>query len=84
MRKSSRRKKNTGTSFEQEHIEEEEVAAVPQEQDRQIPPIPTSSYSINWDSLNTRRKITSDLRDEICDFYYSVQKKPQGTNRKIK
>ena len=82
MRKSSRRKKNTGTNFEQEHIEEE-VAAVPQEQDRQIPPIPTSSYSINWDSLNTRRKITSDLRDEICDFYYSVQKSPKAQIAKL-
>jgi hypothetical protein len=48
MRKSSRRKKNTGTSFEQEHIEEE-VAAVPQEQDRQIPqfqPLPIVSIGI--------------------------------------
>jgi hypothetical protein len=56
MRKSSRRKKGQSTSFEQEHVEEE-VAAIPQEQDRQVPPIPTSSFSINWDSLNTRRKI---------------------------
>lgn len=42
------------------------------------------SYSINWDSLNTRRKITSDLRDEICDFYYSVQKNPKDQISKLK
>lgn len=82
MRKSSRRKKGQSTSFEQEHVEEE-VAAIPQEQDRQVPPIPTSSFSINWDSLNTRRKITSDLRDEICDFYYSVQKSPKAQIAKL-
>jgi hypothetical protein len=82
MRKSSRRKKGSGTSFEQEQVEEE-VTAIPQEQDRQVPAIPTSSFSINWDSLNTRRKITSDLRDEICDFYYSVQKSPKAQIAKL-
>jgi hypothetical protein len=82
MRKSSRRKKIPGSNFEPEQIDEE--VAIPLEQDRKIPQIETVSYSINWDSLNTRRKITSDLRDEICDFYYSIQKNPKDQIPKLK
>ncbi|MBP7281278.1 MAG: hypothetical protein KBA66_06875 [Leptospiraceae bacterium] len=83
MRKSSRRKRTPGSSFEPEQVAEEELSA-PLEEDRKVPSIATVSYSINWDSLNTRRKITSDLRDEICDFYYSVQKHPKDQIPKLK
>ncbi|MBK8398813.1 MAG: hypothetical protein IPL26_26645 [Leptospiraceae bacterium] len=81
MRKSSRRKKTPGGSFEPEQVEE---VSIPLEEDRKLPPIPTVSYSINWDSLNTRRKITSELRDDICDFYYSIQKNPKDQISKLK
>jgi hypothetical protein len=81
MRKSSRRKKNTNSNFEPEQIEEDIV--IPLEQDRKVPHYETVSFSINWDSLNTRRKITSDLRDEICDFYYSIQKHPKDQIPKL-
>lgn len=83
MRKSSRRKRTQGSSFEPEQVAEEELSNT-LEEDRKVPIIPTVSYSINWDSLNTRRKITSDLRDEICDFYYSVQKHPKDQIPKLK
>ena len=79
----SRRKRTPGSSFEPEQVAEEELSA-PLEEDRKVPSIATVSYSINWDSLNTRRKITSDLRDEICDFYYSVQKHPKDQIPKLK
>lgn len=84
MRKSSRRKKtttNNNSHLEIEQPEEEESVAL--EADREIPKIETTSYVINWDSLNTRRKITAELRDEICDLYYSVQKDPKDQITKL-
>ncbi|HMV40993.1 MAG TPA: hypothetical protein PK079_24710 [Leptospiraceae bacterium] len=82
MRKSSRRKKQTNLNSERELPVEDDV--VPTEPDRNIPQIDTTSYIINWDSLNTRRKITAELRDEICDLYYAVQKDPKDQIEKLK
>ena len=70
MRKTSRRKKLNNPSSNEEVAlagESEAAQATPEKpQDRVIQNhYPTVSYSINWDSLSTRRKITSEMKDEV-------------------
>jgi hypothetical protein len=74
MRKSSRRKKNSNSSNQNSELEsfEQESTPVQNETPRKI--YPTTTISINWDSLNSRRRVSNDIRDEITDLYYSIQK----------
>lgn len=76
-RKSSRRKKveRPQPALDNPIAENQSTAAVVEEK-RQV--YPASTVSIHWDALNTKRKISGDLRTEIADLYYDIQKKPEG------
>jgi hypothetical protein len=75
-RKSSRRKKiDRPASNPIEKTNNEPTQATIDEK-RQI--YPASTVSIHWDALNTKRKISSDLKNEIADLYYDLQKKPSN------
>lgn len=88
MRKSSRRKKiNQPVGRDESSLSgenEEAQAVIEKPQDRVIQNnYPTVSFSINWDSLSTRRKITSEMKDEVFELYYDVQKKPKDAIERL-
>lgn len=72
-RKSSRRKK-----IERPVQNNPEKPAAVKEPEEKRTIYPTTSVSIVWDSLNTKRKINDDFRNEIIEYYYTVQKKPES------
>lgn len=82
-RKSNRRKKVESNSSQLIPGSElpEAIPELPKEEKRKT--YPTSVISIGWDALNSKRRVNDDLKTEISDLYYDVQKKPQSQIPKI-
>jgi hypothetical protein len=79
-RKSNRRKKLENPI--PEGMATEKNLQVPKEEKRKI--YPASIVSINWDALNTKRKISEELKIEISELYTDVQKKPSAQIDRLK
>lgn len=81
-RKSNRRKKVESTApLSNQASEASETIEPPKEEKRKF--YPSTVISIGWDALNTKRRINDDLKTEISDLYYDVQKKPSAQISKI-
>ena len=79
-RKSNRRKKVEIP--ESKIIEGQQLSAKPPvEEKRKI--YPSTVVSVTWDALNTKRKVNDDLKTEISDLYYEIQKKPSAQIEKL-
>ena len=78
-RKSNRRKKieTPATLAPQREVNSE----IPKEEKRKV--YPTSIVTINWDSLNTKRKMNEELRTQISELYGEIQNKPSSQIDKI-
>ncbi len=79
-RKSNRRKKIENPV--PEGMVTEKNLQVPKEEKRKI--YPASIVSINWDALNTKRKISEELKIEISELYTDIQKKPSAQIDRLK
>ncbi|MCB1180093.1 MAG: hypothetical protein KDK36_21120 [Leptospiraceae bacterium] len=75
-RKSSRRKKIEKPREELSSDNSAPAAVKEPEEKRTV--YPTTSISFVWDSLNTKRRINEDFKNEIIDLYYDIQKKPSA------
>ena len=79
-RKSNRRKKVEIP--ESKIIEGQQLSAKPPvEEKRKI--YPSTVVSVTWDALNTKRKVNDDLKTEISDLNYEIQKKPSAQIEKL-
>ena len=79
-RKSNRRKKIENPISE--GIATETNLQVPKEEKRKL--YPASIVSINWDALNTKRKVSEELKLEISELYLDIQKKPSAHIERLK
>jgi hypothetical protein len=75
-RKSNRRKKQEPTPAQKLNSSNPVATIAPKIQEEKRTIYPTSTISINWDTFNTKRKVSDELRNEATDLYYEVQKHP--------
>ncbi|MCB1158136.1 MAG: hypothetical protein H7A25_25150 [Leptospiraceae bacterium] len=78
MRKSSRRKKTPINVPERETILPKKVRP----EVKKV--IKTSTFSISWDPMYSTRKVEDELRSELIDLYFKLQKKPAETIERLK
>lgn len=81
MRKSSRRKK-IGSGEEFSGIDENNTPIKIEEPHRKI--YPTNIIIVNWDAINTKRKLDNSERDSLVDMYYDVQKPSKSVIANVK
>jgi hypothetical protein len=80
-RKSSRRKKIERPV--QNLVPENHFPSAAKKPEEKRTVYPTTSVSIVWDSLNTKRKISDSFRNEMIEYYYTVQKKPDSLYQEL-
>lgn len=74
-RKSNRRKKMEPVALPEKEVSPS-APELPKEEKRKV--YPTTVVSIGWESLNTKRRVNEELKEEIAELFYSVQKKPSS------
>lgn len=78
-RKSNRRKK---IEIPESIRPEGEVKLKPPQEEKRKQ-YPSTVVSITWDALNTKRKVNEELKSEISELYYDIQKKPSAQIDKL-